>query len=76
MRAAIGQYEEAAAIQPGNPYVYYDWARSLEAVGDRAGAVALYRKAIALGPTHRPGLDARRRLAALAPSRGDPTRIE
>ena len=75
-RAAIGQYEEAAAIQPGNPYIYYDWARSLEAVGDPAGAATLYRKAIALGPNHRPGLDARRRLAALPPSRADTIRIE
>ncbi len=75
-RAAIAQYEEAAAIQPGNPYIYYDWARSLEAIGDAAGAVALYRKAIALGPNHRPGLDARRRLAALPPSRDGGVHIQ
>ena len=70
-KAAIAQYEAAAAIEPENPYIYYDWARSLEAIGDPAGAAAFYRKAIALDPNHRPGLDARQRLAALATLRID-----
>ena len=70
-KGAIAHYEAAAAIQPENPYIYYDWARSLEAIGDAAGAAARYRKAIALDPDHRPGLDARQRLALLATLRID-----
>ena len=70
--AAIEHYEIAAARLPGNAYVYYDWAWSLELSGDRTGAAALYRKAIALDPQHRPGIDARRRLAAL----GESARLE
>ena len=75
-RAAIAHYEVAAAVQPEDPYIYYDWARSLEAIGDPAGAAALYRKAISLDPNHRPGLDARKRLAALAALKTDQTRTE
>ncbi len=67
--AAIGHYRTAAALEPENPYIYYDWGRSLEAISDPAGAAALYRKVIALDPDQRPGLDARRRLAALATQR-------
>ena len=53
---------------PDNAFIYYDWAWSLELSGDRAGAAALYRKTIALDPEDRPGMDARRRLAALGQS--------
>jgi tetratricopeptide (TPR) repeat protein len=69
-KAAIEHYEAAAAMQPENPYIYYDWGRSLEALDDTAGAADMYRKAIALDPDQRPGLDARRRLAALAAHSG------
>ncbi|HEX5796092.1 MAG TPA: tetratricopeptide repeat protein [Geminicoccaceae bacterium] len=70
--AAGRHYEIAAGRLPGNPYIYYDWAWSLESAGDLAGAAALYRKTIEIDPDPRPGLDARRRLAAL----GVPARPE
>ena len=66
--AALEHYGIAAARLPDNAFVYYDWAWSLELSGDPAGAAELYRKAIALDPEDRPGIDARRRLAALGRS--------
>ena len=42
-QSASRRFAIAAARQPDNPYLYDDWAWSLEISGDPADAAALYR---------------------------------
>jgi predicted Zn-dependent protease len=58
----------AVEIEPDDPLAHYEYGRVLENLGDAEGAVAAYRRSVALYPDSE---DAQRQLGLLAGRRGD-----
>jgi protein O-mannosyl-transferase len=67
LTGAIADWSAALRIDPELAPAYYSRGVAREALGDRAGAVADYERALALGLPGTEAADARRRLAGLRP---------
>jgi tetratricopeptide (TPR) repeat protein len=66
---AVADWSAALRIDPELAPAYHSRGVAREALGDRAGAIADYERALALGLSAAEVADARRRLAALRPRR-------
>jgi tetratricopeptide (TPR) repeat protein len=56
-RRALADYDTAIALEPGHPINHVSRAMVLNEMGDRAGARASLRKALALVPNFPPALE-------------------
>jgi len=65
LRAAVVMYQQAAAFEPDDAAMLYDWGRALEKLGERDAAIEKYRTARQLAPQSPTGGNARARLLEL-----------